>query len=150
MKRRLEQSANILPVHTCVEGAAQPAVEAPSKRRVGARRWRRNGGSNERPETRSPVHEPVVLQLAIRLQHGVRVDRERADHLLHGWKLVAGAKHPESDRVTNLMNELEIRRDARPCIESKLDHLGSPCDAASLFTYDPREIWEKRSVLSRP
>ncbi len=77
-------------------------------------------GAPARP-TRS---DPLVLQLPVGLLHGVRVDRERGDHVLHARQLVTYLQEPEPERVLDLVHELEIWGDARAGIEPERDRRG--------------------------
>jgi hypothetical protein len=63
-----------------------------------------------------------VLQLLVRLEHGVRVDREARDHLFHRRELLADVEEAESQRVTDLLDDLLVGRDARTRIEVEFDH----------------------------
>jgi len=66
--------------------------------------------------------KPFVVELSVRLQHGVRVDRECPDDVLHGRQLVAGHQDAETDGLPDLLHELEVRRDAGALVEVKDDH----------------------------
>ena len=50
-------------------------------------------------------------------------NRQRSDDLLHRRQLVAGAQHAEADRLPDLLDDLQIRRDTG-AFEMELDHLG--------------------------
>ena len=71
----------------------------------------------------APFDEPAQVELAVGLQHRVRVDRQAADDLLHGRQLIAGLQDPEPERLRDLLHELEIGRHPRPGVQMKLDHL---------------------------
>ena len=67
----------------------QPTAQIRPQRLVrGERRVRQRPG-DERAEPGPAGGEPLVLELAVRLEHGVRVDRHLADHVLDRRELVA-------------------------------------------------------------
>ena len=61
--------------------------------------------------------EAAALQLPVRLQHRVRVDRQPGDDLFHGGQLVSFAQQPQPERVPYLLDDLQVRREPRPRIE---------------------------------
>ena len=79
---------------------------------------------HERPDPRARGHEPVVLELAVGLQHRVRIDRQVRHHVLDRRQLVALAQQAEPQRVPHLPHELLIRREAGPGVQVELDHVG--------------------------
>ena len=66
--------------------------------------------------------ETVVLELAVRLEHRVRVDRQLRHDLLDGRQLIALAQQPEPQRLAHLADELLERRHARTQVQMELDH----------------------------
>ena len=52
--------------------------------------------------------QPLVLELAVGLEHRVRVDRHLADDLLDGRQLVALAQQPQPQRLAHLLDELQV------------------------------------------
>ena len=67
------------------------------------------GAVHERALPRPAGRQPPVLQLAVGLQHRVRVDGERADDVLHGRELVTLAQHPQAQGVPYLLHDLQVR-----------------------------------------
>ena len=51
---------------------------------------------------------PVVLQLAVRLGHGVRVDHQLLGGLPDRRQLVAGDQGAHVDRVFHLLDQLQV------------------------------------------
>ena len=77
---------------------------------------------DEGADARPSGHQTEVLQLLVRLQHRVRVDRQAGDHLLHRRELVADVEEPEAERVADLLDDLLVGRDSRALVEMELDH----------------------------
>ena len=65
---------------------------------------------------------PVVLELAVGLQHRVRVDGEMGDDVLHRRELVTLVQQPEAQGLLHLLDDLQVRRDARAGVEMEVDH----------------------------
>ena len=78
-------------------------------------------GEDEGALTRPGRDETLLLEVSVRLGHGVRVDRERADDVLHARQLVSLDQIAETERVLDLMDELQVRRHPRARIEPE-DH----------------------------
>jgi len=68
------------------------------------------------------LHEPLDLEFAIGLEHGVRVDRERADDLLHGGQPVTGAQRAVEQRLAHLLDQLHVGRHVRSCRQVEGNH----------------------------
>ena len=116
-------------------GMGKPAIECLAKGPVHRARERRGRAvRNERAGPWPAVPEALALKLAVRLQHGVGIDREVLDDLARGWKAIARPKHVVADGVLHLLNELQICRDARPSVEVERDA------AFFEFHYDPSGI----------
>ena len=77
---------------------------------------------DERADARAGGDEPVVLELAIGLEHGVGVDGQLADDVLDRRELVALAQQAEPQRVPDLLDDLQVRREAGAAVEVELDH----------------------------
>jgi len=58
-----------------------------------------------------------VLELAVGLEHGVRVDRQRGDDIFDPRKLVAAPQVPQPERLLDLVDELQVGRHARVRVE---------------------------------
>jgi hypothetical protein len=67
-----------------------------------------------------------MLELAVRLQHRVWVDREPRDDLLDRRQLVAVAEQAEPQGLAHLLDDLHVRRNAGARAEVELDHERSP------------------------
>src|SRR3954469_22163861 len=72
-----EERRHAVAIESCVDGPREPGVERLSQGRL-HRPLERLGGvlSDEGPRTGARVSEPLAFELAIGLQHRVRVDRE--------------------------------------------------------------------------
>ena len=77
------------------------------------------------PCPRRPSDEALAVELAVGLEHGVRVDRQARDDLLDRRELVARMQDPEAQRLLDLLDDLEIGGDARASVEAELDHFPS-------------------------
>src|SRR5436309_3751699 len=97
-----------------VDGASQGTAHGALER---GRRVRRDEGA--RPGT--AVHEAFVLELTVRLEHRVRIDRQLRDDLARRRETVTGAQHPVPHRVPDLVDELSVGRDAGRRIEVEGD-----------------------------
>src|SRR5215468_1405465 len=92
------------------------------------RRCRRDEGA----DPALGLDEAFVVELAVRLEHRVRVDGQALDDLLDRRQPVAGSQDPEADRLPHLLHELEIGRDAGSGLEMELNHdLSSRIDKES-------------------
>jgi hypothetical protein len=63
-----------------------------------------------------------VFELAIRLEDGVGVDGDLGDDVFHGRELVADVEDAEAQGLADLLDELEIRGQARARVDAELDH----------------------------
>ena len=95
------------------------------------RRERSQLARDERADPAAALDEPFAIELAVGLQHRVRVDRQAAHDLLHRRQLVARPEDPQPHRLPHLLHELEIGRDARTGFQMKLDH-ASPLSLGGL------------------
>ena len=80
------------------------------------------GPGDERSEAGPPRRQPFVLELAVRLEDGVRVDRHLGDDVLDRRELVAFVEEAEAKGLANLLDELPVGRDAGSRIDVELDH----------------------------
>src|SRR5205085_9734653 len=62
------------------------------------------------------------LEIAIRLRDRVRVDGKVGDDLADGRQLVADLDRSQTERVLDLLHDLEVRRDSGVRVEVELDH----------------------------
>jgi hypothetical protein len=63
-----------------------------------------------------------VLQFAVRLEDGVRVDAQRRDDALGGGQLVAGNQDAEPYRLLHLADQLLVGRQAGAPVEMEFEH----------------------------
>ena len=75
---------------------------------------------------RRPFDQPLVIKLAIGLQHRVCVDRETANDLLDCRQLIAGPQDPQPHGLPHLLHELQVGRNPRTRVQVKLDHRLGP------------------------
>ena len=110
----------------CSNQSPQRAAQLPDV--VAERRRRR--ARHERPLAAAALRDSLALERPVRLEHGVRVDRQPGDDFLHRRQLVAGPEDPELDGVPHLLHELEVGRDSGTRVEVKLDqrHISSVID----------------------
>src|SRR5437879_12580813 len=122
LEREREQRDHALAVEPGVMGVGEPAVEGAAKRYVHRPRERCGGAVRyERARPGPTVDEAFVLELAIRLEHGVRIDREVLDDLACGREPVPGPKHRLANGVLDLLHELQLGRDPRSGVQVKCD-----------------------------
>ena len=95
---------------------AEPADEAAPESRVRARRRACRCADDKGPLARPPGDEPFALELAVRLQHGVGVDRELADDLANRWELVVRLAPQPS--VPDVIRKLPARAAGLPLAEA--------------------------------
>src|SRR5947209_16658094 len=86
-------------------------------------RWAGQRLDDERALAGTALDQARMLQLAIGLEHCIRVDGQRADHLLDGRKLIADLEHTEAKGVSHLLNELQIGGKPGARVETKGNHL---------------------------
>ena len=80
------------------------------------------GPGDERSEAGPARRQPFVLELAVCLEDGVRVDRHLGDDVLDRRELVAFVEEAEAKGLANLLDELPVGRDAGSRIDVELDH----------------------------
>ena len=68
-----------------------------------------------------PGRQALVLKLAVGLQHRVRVDGQRGDHVPDLGKLVTRLEVAKPQRVLDLLHELQVGRHPRVRVEPELD-----------------------------
>jgi hypothetical protein len=64
-----------------------------------------------------------VVELAVRLQHRVRVDRQLPDDLLDSGELIAGLQDTQPNCLPDLLHQLQMGGHPGSLVESKLDHV---------------------------
>ena len=67
-------------------------------------------------------HQAVALELAVRLEHRVRVDGELRHHFPGGRKLVTGLEPTNPDCPSNLLDNLPVGGDPGRPIEAEFNH----------------------------
>ena len=89
---------------------------------VSQRRGRERVG-NERAASLASDDEALALEVAVCLRDGVRIDGEIRDDFAHGRKLIADVERAESQRLLDLLHDLEVGGDTGAWVEMKLDHV---------------------------
>jgi len=103
-------------------GLGQPAPQVFLERAVRGERGVGQGPGHERPHPRPGGHQPLELQLAVRLEHGVRIDRHLPGHLLDRGEPVPHLQQTQPQRVAYLLDQLLIRGRAGPVVQVELNH----------------------------
>jgi len=76
-----------------------------------------------RSEPRASVFETNVPRpWRATTSDGVRVDREVGDDFAHRRQLVSHLDRPEPERLLDLLDDLQVRRNTGPWVEMELDH----------------------------
>ena len=89
---------------------------------VGGDRLAAERGRDEGPHAGPGAGQTLVLELAVRLEHGVGVDGQLGHHLLDRRQLVALAQQAEAQCLADLLDDLEIGGDAGAAVQMELDH----------------------------
>ena len=127
--RRLKKSRNALLNTATIPSSSSPAPSAepsqPSRVRrsavsSGSAIWLKVASMNV-PWPGLPGGQALVLKLAVGLEHRVRVDRQRGDHVPDLGQLVAGLEVAQPQGVLHLLDELQVRRHAGGRVEPELD-----------------------------
>ena len=66
--------------------------------------------------------QPLVLELPVGLEHGVGVDGQLGHHLFDRRQLLALVQQAEAQCLADLLDDLEIGRDAGAAVQVELDH----------------------------
>ena len=83
-------------------------------------------GLDERALARPARRQALGLQVTVGLQHRVRVDGQRGDHVPDLGELVAGLEVAQPQRVLHLLDQLQVGRHAGGGIQPKLDRRPRP------------------------
>src|SRR5690349_16210897 len=83
-------------------------------------------GLDERALPGPAGRQALGLQVAVGLQHRVRVDRQRGDHVPDLGQLITGLEVAEPQRVLDLLDELQVGRHPRGRIQPELDRRRRP------------------------
>src|SRR2546426_821912 len=68
------------------------------------------------------LYHPFALELAVRLEHGVGIDRQLCDRIASGRELIAGTQDPVAHGASDLLDELAVGRDSGALVETERDH----------------------------
>src|SRR6478609_495088 len=117
-----EQREDVVLVETRVPGPVHPRPELPEQPVPtlgggGAQTLADKGAG-----ARSGRDQTFALQLPVRLQDRVGVDRQRTDNLLRRRQPVAGPQQAHPNTVLDLLNQLYIRRYARLRVKNEDKH----------------------------
>ena len=91
----------------------QPTLKVLAQRPVSGERGIAQSLGDEGPDPRAGAHKPVMFELAICLEHGVRIDRKASNDVFDRRQLVALAQEAETEGLADLVDHLKIGRDAR-------------------------------------
>ena len=91
-------------------GLGEPAAQVAAQRPVGGERGRRSASWSRTCRPRAGRDQAVVLELAVGLEHGVRVDRQRADDLLDRRAAGPPRQQAQPQRLPHLLDQLQVRR----------------------------------------
>ena len=78
---------------------------------MGGHRGIGQGAGDEGPQPGPAGRQLLVLELAVGLEHGVRVDGDLVDHRLDGGELVT-LEQAEAQGLTDLVDDLPVGRHA--------------------------------------
>src|ERR1700722_16365367 len=124
--RRAVDGLDVLAAQARRSRRGHPAAQLAGESGAGAGVWSVQRSQYERPLAGPRTDQLLALEVAVSLQHGVRVDRELRDHLAGGGQLIARPQHSQPERLPNLVDQLEVSGYARSGVELKLEHWGHP------------------------
>src|SRR2546426_9783374 len=101
----------------------QPAHETAPQHGMTGQRHRRQCAQDEGALSRPAANQPLVLQLAICLEHCVGIDDKLLDYISHGRQLVAYTEYAQAQSLLDLLHDLQVRRHPGVVIQMKLDHM---------------------------
>jgi hypothetical protein len=78
-------------------------------------------GLDERALAGTAGREALGVQLAVSLEHRVRIDGQRCDHIPDLGQLVARFQVAEPERMLHLVDELQVGRHTRRGVEPEFD-----------------------------
>ena len=131
-------------------GGGQPAEQGLAQPGELGERDLAQRGLDERALAGPPGRQALRLQLAVGLQHRVRVDRQRGDHVPDLGQLVAGLEIAQPQRVLDLLDELQVGRHARGRIQPELDRRRGPVLPVRLRTAFARPGWQGICTTADP
>ena len=126
--RRSSASRSVVETSARMLSASMPARCASTSHSCSARRsasWCSSDEAMSVLETNVPrpcvrLHETLVLELAVGLRDGVRVDRELGDDLAHRRQLVADIEQAQPQSLLHLLHDLQVHRQAGVLIQVEL------------------------------
>jgi hypothetical protein len=71
-------------------------------------------GRYECSDALPPYDQPLMLQLAERLHHRIRIDRQRVDNLFHAGQLITWLQPAQHHIPAHLLDQLPVDRDTGP------------------------------------
>ncbi len=80
---------------------------------------------DEGPLTRSGPGETLAFQIAVGLEHGIRVDGQLSDDLLGRRQLIARLEEAQLQGLVDLLDQLQIGGDSRSGVQLEFDHHSS-------------------------
>jgi ABC-type Mn2+/Zn2+ transport system ATPase subunit len=117
-----EQGLDGLLVQPGAARLGQPPLQVAAQRPVRGQRAAAQRPGHERPDPGPGRRQALVFQLPVGLEHGVRIDRQPGRHVFDLRQLIALAQQAQPQRLPDLMDQLQVRRDARPAVQVELDH----------------------------
>ena len=102
-------------------GGGQPAEQGAAQPGQFRQRDLAERGLDERALAGPAGRQALGLQLAVGLEHRVRIDGQRGDHIADLGQLIAGLEVSEPQRVLDLLDELQVGRHAGGGVEPELD-----------------------------
>jgi hypothetical protein len=90
----------------------QPPLQLTAQRAVRGQRAAVQRPGHERADPWPGRHQALLFQLAVGLEHRVRVDRQPGGHVLDLGQLVALVQQAQPQRVPDLVDQLQVRRAA--------------------------------------
>ena len=118
-----EERVHVVAFQSRLPGSAGPVVEFPPQGRVRGGRGA-EGPADECAEPAPGLDQTFAFQLAVGLEHGVRVDGGGLDDLACGGQPVAGLQQAEAEGLFGLLDDLEVRGDAAAPVDAELDRCG--------------------------
>ncbi len=147
-KRVPEEGLDAVVVEAGPTSLVQPPVQVGAQGAVRGQRGVAQRPDDERADTGAGSDQALVLELAVGLEDRVRVDREVAHDLFDRRQLVALAQEAEPEGLPDLLDDLQVGRDAGARIEMELDHRGLH-STRSLDKYRPGDRSRQEPVAVR-
>ena len=117
-----EQCGDRVVIEPGVVSPANPMLELPFEGSIAGRLDRRRHlRRDEGPQSGPADDQALVLEVAIGAMDGVRIDRDLANDLFNRGQSVAGFQQAEEQGTADLLDELDVIRNARVRIEVEGD-----------------------------